>query len=203
MAPNLPPLPVPGLSLIPNFTAQRPEIFVLKAQDRHLGRASMLISACDPKGHAGAPFMQLNEESSHNVVFRTMEGQEVMRIMVDRHSWFSHKTEYKAVRSADAVPIWDLELKTGWRVPKYDLTIRDKSLKGKHVQVESKVAGEEKGIVIDGSPASTVSRHQKWSHKHNEYVVHVAPGMDIMLALGVGWIRADKVKKDEEVAVVA
>jgi hypothetical protein len=45
----------------------------------------------------------------------------------------------------------------------------------------------------------TISQHEKWSHVTREYVVHVAPGMDILLALGVAWVRADKQKQDDTV----
>lgn len=64
--------------------------------------------------------------------------------------------------------------------------------------------GQEKGILIDGTPVATMSRHEPWSHIARHDLVHVAPGMDILLALGVNWIRADKQKQDAEtVAVVA
>jgi len=40
----------------------------------------------------------------------------------------------------------------------------------------------------------TVSRHAKWAHRHAEWEVHVAPGMDLLLALGMAWIRSDQQK---------
>ena len=123
MALSLQPLPLPGLALFPNFTAQRQETFLMKAQDHLLGKAAQLISYCTPNGDAGAPFLQLKEETSNNVFFRTMDGKEMMRILVHRHSAFSHKTEYKGIRSEDGKEIWELELKTGWRVPSYSTSL--------------------------------------------------------------------------------
>jgi hypothetical protein len=66
-----------------------------------------------------------------------------------------------------------------------------------------KFAGEEKGLLINGNPVMTVSRHRKSAHVDAEYIVHVAPGMDILLALGVAWVRADKQKKNDTVVIVA
>lgn len=119
MAPTLPAMSLPGLVIIPHFTAQAQQAFLLKAQDQLLGKAASLVSSITPNGDVGAAFLQLKEEEAHTVVFRTMEGAEVMRINVERHNMFRHKTEYKAVRSSDAKVVWEVELKTGWRVPKY------------------------------------------------------------------------------------
>lgn len=79
----------------------------------------------------------------------------------------------------------------------------EKSLDGQKVEFERDVAGEEKGVVVNGNPASTVSRHGEWKHKSPQYIVHVAAGMDILLALGMAWIRSDKQKQDDKVTVIA
>jgi hypothetical protein len=85
-----------------------------------------------------------------------------------------------------------------------DLRIHDKALDGQKVEFDNdKVAGEEKGLLINGNLVMTVSRHGKWAHVDAEYILHVAPGMDILLALGVAWIRADKQKQDDTVVIVA
>ena len=91
----------------------------MKQCNKALQKVDFLISYCTPTGEVGAPFLQLKEETSNNVSFRTMDDREVMRILVTRHNAYRHKTEYKGVRSEDGKEIWDLELKTGWRVPKY------------------------------------------------------------------------------------
>jgi hypothetical protein len=119
MAPVLAPLPLPGLVLIPHFAAQAHEVFLVKAHDRLLGKAASVVSHVAPGDGTQVPFLQLKEEQADVVAFRTMEGDEVMRINVERHNVYRHKTEYRALRSSDAKAVWEVELKTGWRVPKY------------------------------------------------------------------------------------
>lgn len=59
------------------------------------------------------------------------------------------------------------------------------------------------GILLNGNPVSTLSRHAKWSHVAPHELVHVAPGMDILLAVGVAWIRAEKQREDAKVGALA
>jgi hypothetical protein len=119
MAPTLPPMPLPGLVMVPHFTAQHQETFHIKNEDYPKGKAQSLVSYSTPDGKAGAPFLQIVEEELGVVKFMTMEGHEAMRINVERHDLSRGKTEYRALRSADAKPLWDLELKVAWRVPSY------------------------------------------------------------------------------------
>jgi hypothetical protein len=49
-----------------------------------------------------------------------------------------------------------------------------------------------KGIVLDGNPVVATGQQGFWSHTHREDVVHVAPGMDIILALAVNWVKIDQ-----------
>jgi hypothetical protein len=69
--------------------------------------------------------------------------------------------------------------------------------------VQNKVQGADKGILVNGQPAATMTRHEEWKHVHRMDIISVAPGMDILLALGVTWIRADKQKQDTKTAVAA
>ncbi|KAL1795916.1 hypothetical protein ACET3X_006140 [Alternaria dauci] len=193
MAPTLPPMPLPGLVIVPNWTAQHQESFLMKNEDTPKGKCQSLVSYLTPDGKAGAPFLQIKEEEPDVILFRTMEGQEAMRINVERHN-IKLKTEYRALRSADAKAIWDVHLKISWRVPRWDLLIHDKYLENQSIEFEKDVAGEEKGLVANGIPVMTVSRHAKWAHRHAEWEVHVAPGMDLLLALGMAWIRSDQQK---------
>ncbi|RYN48279.1 hypothetical protein AA0120_g2915 [Alternaria tenuissima] len=193
MAPTLPPMPLPGLIIVPGWTAQHQETFLMKNEDTPKGKCQSLVSYLTPEGKAGAPFLQIKEEESDVILFRTMEGQEAMRINVERHN-IKLKTEYRALRSADAKAIWDVHLRISWRVPKWDLTVHDKYLETQNIEFEKDVAGEEKGLLANGNPIMTVSRHAKWAHRHAEWEVHVAPGMDLLLALGMAWIRSDQQK---------
>jgi hypothetical protein len=69
--------------------------------------------------------------------------------------------------------------------------------------VQNKVHGAEKGVLVNGQPGATMSRHEVWSHVHRIDLINVAPGMDILLALGVNWVRADKQKQDSKAAAAA
>lgn len=82
-----------------------------------------------------------------------------------------------------------------------ELTINEPSKASQRVSVDNKVQGQDKGILVNGVPAATMSRHEAWSHMSRHDLVHVAPGMDILLALGINWIRADKQKQDSKTAV--
>ena len=82
-----------------------------------------------------------------------------------------------------------------------ELAISEPSLAALGVSVQSKVQGFDKGIIVNGQLGATMSRHEAWSHVSRHDIVNVAPGMDILLALGVSWIRADKAKQDTATAV--
>jgi hypothetical protein len=69
--------------------------------------------------------------------------------------------------------------------------------------VQNKVNGADKGVLVNGQPAVTMNRHEQWKHVHRMDIINVAPGMDILLALGVNWIRQDKQKQDNKAAVAA
>jgi len=83
-----------------------------------------------------------------------------------------------------------------------ELNIYDRIARGWRVEVHNKIHGQDKGIVIEGHPVATMSRLGAWKHVARHDLVHVAPGMDILLALGVNWIRADKQKQDAETSAI-
>jgi hypothetical protein len=49
-----------------------------------------------------------------------------------------------------------------------------------------------KGVLLDGNPVAAMGQQGFWSHTRREDVVHVAPGMDVVLALAVNWIKIDQ-----------
>ncbi|KAJ4364488.1 hypothetical protein N0V83_009082 [Neocucurbitaria cava] len=200
-AANLAPLPQPGLPIFPGFTAQKPCTFLMKGQDLWSNKASFLISHASPSGEAGAAFLEIREREKNQISFLTTggggdgDGREVMRIVKKCHSgWSKSKsgTEYHGLRG-DGTEAWCLKLHSGWSGTDFA---------GHDIQVQNKILGQEKGILMDGNPVATMSRHEAWSHMARHDLIHVAPGMDILLALGVNWVRADKQKRDTQ-AVVA
>ena len=108
--------------MVPNWTAQKHEAFVIKTEGVPTKKAQSLVSYCTSDEKAGEPFLKILEEERNIVKFMTMDGQEAMRINVHRHTLARPSAEYKAARSADAKPLWDLELKAGWRVPSYSMS---------------------------------------------------------------------------------
>jgi hypothetical protein len=83
------------------------------------------------------------------------------------------------------------------------LNIVDKAVSSSNVSVAKKVQGADVGIMVNGQPAALMSQEGKWKHAMRHDLVHVAPGMDILLAVGIAWVGADKQKKDAKVAVMA
>jgi hypothetical protein len=84
-----------------------------------------------------------------------------------------------------------------------ELTFKDKAAASSAVAVQNNVMGGNKGVVVNGQPAMTTSQHEKWKHMKRHDIIHVAPGMDILLALGVSWITSDKAKQDGKAVVEA
>ncbi|KAH9870975.1 hypothetical protein J1614_006549 [Plenodomus biglobosus] len=198
MAHNLAPMPYPGLTIYPGFTAEHAETFLFKGRDLLSNKASFLISRATPSGEVLAPFLELKEETKDNIIFRTLDGQEVMRILRNSRSWSGKGAKYYGMRGQEE--IWQLRLVRGLKGTNYELNIHDRAAYGWRVEVHKKVQGQEKGIVIEGTPVATMSRHETWKHIARHDLVHVAPGMDILIALGVNWIRADKQNQDAKVA---
>ncbi|KAH7359818.1 hypothetical protein BKA66DRAFT_472113 [Pyrenochaeta sp. MPI-SDFR-AT-0127] len=202
MAHNLAPLPQPGLPVFPGFTATKPETFLIKGRDIMYNKALALISFSTPTGEAGSPFLEIKEDKRKEISFRTMDGTEVMRIVKETHPWSGRGTEYHGMRG-DGNEVWYLKLHTGLRGTDYNLTINDPSLSSHNFQIQNKVNNQDKGILMNGNPVATMSRHEQWSHVNRLDLVHVAPGMDILLALGVAWVRVDKQAKDAKTAISA
>ncbi|KAF2849474.1 hypothetical protein T440DRAFT_469240 [Plenodomus tracheiphilus IPT5] len=200
MAPNLAPTPHPGLTVYPGFTAQNPESFLFKSRDLWSNKASFLISHATPSGKALAPFLSLKEESKDTIIFKTLNGQEVMRIIRNSRNWTSKGAKYYGMRGEEE--IWQLRLVRGLKGTNYELDIHDRAAYGWRVEVHNKVQGQEKGIFIEGNPVATMSRFEVWKHIARHDIVHVAPGMDILIALGVNWIRVDKQEQDAVTAAV-
>ncbi|KAF2821219.1 hypothetical protein CC86DRAFT_459364 [Ophiobolus disseminans] len=202
MAQILAPLPLPGFSLHSGFMATKGHTFVAKGRDSWSDKASFLVSYASPTGEAIAPFLEIVEEQKKQISFRTMEGQEVMRIVKQTHAWGFKPTTYHGMRS-DGVEAWSLKLKQNLSGTQYQVTINGTSAASSNVMMQNKVNGAEKGVLINGQLGASMSRHEVWSHMHRIDLINVAPGMDILFALGLNWIRADKQKQEEKAAISA
>ncbi|OAL47710.1 hypothetical protein IQ07DRAFT_589885 [Pyrenochaeta sp. DS3sAY3a] len=202
MAANLPPLPQPGLPIFPGFMARKPETFLMKATDTWSTKSSSTIYFATPTGQIGTPFVQMKEQKSKNLSFLTMDGREVMRIVKQKHPWSGKGTEYHGMRG-DGQEVWHLKLRRGLTKTEYILTINERSAAGKMISVENKIMGQDKGILVNGTPVATMSKFEEWSHMSRQDIIHVAPGMDILLALAVNWIRTDKQEEDSKMVAAA
>jgi len=80
------------------------------------------------------------------------------------------------------------------------LTIQPTAYDKRTLQVENKVLGQGKGIIHNGQVVVTMSHHEFWSHLRREEIVNVAAGMDILLALGMCYVRYDKQLTDQKIA---
>jgi hypothetical protein len=113
MAATLAPLPQPGFTIFPGFTATKPETFVAKDLDGFGSLASCSVSFCSPAGEPGAPFLKIKEDHKNLISFRTIEGQEVMCILKKASAWHFKSNEYTGMKP-DGTEVWHLKLKKGW-----------------------------------------------------------------------------------------
>ncbi|KAF2676597.1 hypothetical protein K458DRAFT_396757 [Lentithecium fluviatile CBS 122367] len=194
----LQPLPQPGLPLFHGFTAQRPETFFVKADKSYSSRAQYSVSFMT-NGVVGSPLLRIDEEEKRVLVFRLVDGREVMRIVKQVHKWSGNDPEYHG-HAPDGSRLWHVVLHRGTCKTEYRLALSPKPDQARgfplSVGIEKKVAsGDYLGIMVNGNLATTVSKPNSWKLK-KENTVNVAPGMDILLALGVNWIRFDKQDMD-------
>jgi hypothetical protein len=120
------PLTQPGLSVHPEYVATSPKSFFVKRRNAMADRATFLIFYLAPAGGAGDSFLEIIEEQRNTIIFRTTQGQEVMRIVRVTHRWSSKPIEYHGMRGAGN-EVWCLNLMRGLggsdcRMPCRDLT---------------------------------------------------------------------------------
>ena len=71
------------------------------------------------------------------------------------------------------------------------------------VLVQPKVLDQEWGLCWNGHVVATMSVHEKWKHMRREDVLNVAPGMDILLAVGMCYVRIEREQREAGAAGVA
>jgi hypothetical protein len=113
MAQTLALLPQLCFSIYPGCMATKPEKFVTKGRKSWSDRASQRISYSSPSGEALAPFLELIEEKKKQISFKTMQGQELTRIVKQPHTWSG--TENRGIKGeSEGNEAWHLKLKTTW-----------------------------------------------------------------------------------------
>jgi hypothetical protein len=70
------------------------------------------------------------------------------------------------------------------------------------LEYQDKVHGRDKGLLLGGQLLATYNDQNVWSLKRRQHVVKVAPGMDMLVALGMAYVRYDKLKDDANTAAV-
>ncbi|KAF2730969.1 hypothetical protein EJ04DRAFT_579459 [Polyplosphaeria fusca] len=200
---GLAPLPPPGLVIFPNYTAQRPESIIIKEKHKHITRQNFVVSYASTSHN----FLELDEDSKGNMLFIDLQTrQEVMRIVKQGGGLLGGGDKvYKGV-GLDGREKWTLQLKRhsfSGSGSEYLLTANIHGGQATPLQVQNRVSGAEKAILWNGRMVATMNKHQELQHLRRQDRVDVAPGMDILLALGVAWIRIVKQKKDERKAIDA
>lgn len=191
----LPALPAPGLALhSPNYIAQTPTLLLVKESSGNWSTKNALTVT-----RQGGAFLEGREEQRREMVFRTPSGHEVLRVKKQVHEWSGRGEEYHGMRP-DGSRAWHVKLHRGLTGTDYRLTIFPTPRAEQTMLVKNKVLEQEKGVLWNGYVVTTMSMHQKWKHLHREDLLNIAPGMDILLALGVCYVRYDKQKTDAKTA---
>jgi hypothetical protein len=127
-----------------------------------------------------------------------INGQEVMLILKQTHTWSG--PEYQGMRG-DGNEVWHMKLEQTWhtkyRKLRFIVLVWDANANNEielcvdglsasnHLDVQNKIRGTDKSILLNGEPAVTINRHETWKHVHRMDIINVAPGMDTLLALSV------------------
>lgn len=73
------------------------------------------------------------------------------------------------------------------------MTVHDASFSTHTIEISNiDATNAKKSILLDGNLLVATGQQGFWSHTHREDVVHVAPGMDVVLALAVNWVKTDQ-----------
>ncbi|KAF1968088.1 hypothetical protein BU23DRAFT_541632 [Bimuria novae-zelandiae CBS 107.79] len=194
----LPALPAPGITLhSPHYIAHDPTLLHLKESSGNWSNKYAVTIT-----QQGAPYLEAREEQRREMVFRTTAGEEVLRVVKQVHKWCGRGEEYHGMRP-DGSEAWHVKLHRRLTGTDYRLTIFPTPYDEQTMLVQNKVLEQEKGILWNGYVAATMSMHEKWKHMHREDILNIAPGMDILLALGVCYVRYDKQQTDAKTAAAS
>ncbi|CAI6336223.1 unnamed protein product [Periconia digitata] len=194
---SLPPLPQPGVPLINGFIARKPETFFMQEEKILTFKDDFLVSFA-----SGQEFLKVSRLNRKEISFRTIKGQEVMRIMKQKHSFSGRGSEYRGVRP-DGTEAFYLKLERGLIRTGYDLTAYPSPNQRLPMPIEKGVMGKSAAVMLNGQPAVTFKDGSDWKHARSQCHIDVAPGMDIILAIAVNWIRYDKKVEDRKAVAAA
>ncbi|KAF2122234.1 hypothetical protein BDV96DRAFT_461418, partial [Lophiotrema nucula] len=181
----LAPLPQPGLTVFHGYTAHKFESIVIKETMKHFLKEHYEVSF-----QSGHMFLEITQDTKRgDMVYKeTMTGVEVMRIVREGKN-------FKGVGS-DGFVRWEVKLKKHFLGGiDYYLTIHPYPNVTVPLEVRQKALGQDKAIFWNGTAVATMSRKGELEHFRRREMVYVAPGMDMLVALGVAWIRIDKNNK--------
>jgi hypothetical protein len=119
MADQLTPVPAPGFTLIPGFTAQQPETFITKERDTWKWKqCSYTVSRPTSDGKPGNPYLEIVGQSRKEVIFKTVEGRELMRIAKENR--LLKAPVYHGI-SPEGNELWSLVAKSGFSREKWGM----------------------------------------------------------------------------------
>lgn len=211
MAPQLAALPAPGLPIIPEFTATKQEHLILKTTYKHWTRD--MISVCRVREEGGPfpePFLEIVEAQRKDIlkslglkrdvrdwVLKTTGEEEnvVMTIRVEKH--FLGTDVYRAL-DANGNEQWKVDVERHLLDhTDYHLSIHPTTATpfAPNIRFQNRVLGFEKGILWNEHPVAVMA--EGMDVKRTDHV-HVAQGMDMLLAIGMAFIRRDKQKGDDD-----
>jgi hypothetical protein len=210
-APQLPCLPAPGLSIIPGFVATKQEHLILKTTYNHWTRETISVSRAEGEDSTlPEPFLEIVEAQRKDIlkslglkrdvrdwILKTTgeEGREVMRLRAEKH--FLGTDIYRALDANDTEQ-WKVEVERHLLDhTDYQLTVHPTPTVpyAPDLRLQNRILGFEKGILWNERPVAVMTeglRAKRTDH------VHVAQGMDILLVVGMAFIRREKQKGDED-----
>ncbi|KAF2647805.1 hypothetical protein K491DRAFT_723118 [Lophiostoma macrostomum CBS 122681] len=192
-----------SLALFLGYTVKQPVTLIMKQIGLcHISpRHRLTISYASPSEGPGETLFEVAEEQKHEIVFRTTSGEEVMRIRKNAHN-FTQNHEYAGVSPSGEVK-WSANImRKMLAATKYGFTVHPDQHTSQPLEYRDKVHGRDKGLLLDERLLAIYKDRSVWSLKRKPHVVKIAPGMDMLVALGMAFVRYDKLRDDANTAAV-
>lgn len=199
LTPALQALSPPGLVVFPGYTARAQECLIIKENKKHFVRGNSLVSFKDAAtGGPGKIFMEIDEGKDKLYHFiDAASAKEIFAIKKEEHTF--KPDVYHALSAGKE--IWNLSVAEHmFSSDEYTLTLFLGNGKQLVLQLQKKVQGQARAVMLNGAPVVTMDEPHRWSHLRREDVVYVAAGMDIAVAIGVAWCHYDKQSESRSAA---